>query len=165
MARIRTIKPSLYSSLTVCRWPVPVRWTFAGLFTYVDDDGRGRDETRLIKAELYPLDDAMTPRRIEQHLAVISESGPLCRYTVCGNRLLHITSWREHQRINRPTPSKIPPCPIHEGSAQPHDILTEDARETLQGREGKGKEGKGKEERGDAFHQPLRNVRAIGEPF
>src|SRR5450830_1389666 len=55
VARIRTIKPSIFSSETVCSWPIPVRWTFAGLFTYLDDAGRGRDEPRLIKAELYPL--------------------------------------------------------------------------------------------------------------
>ncbi|MET4222813.1 hypothetical protein [Oerskovia enterophila] len=120
MARIRTIKPSMFSSLTVSAWPVPVRWTFAGLFTYLDDKGRGLDETRLIKAELYPLDDAMTAKKVEQHLAAIAGSGPLCRYELAGQRYIHVTSWREHQRINRPTPSRIPPCPIHEPDAQGH---------------------------------------------
>jgi hypothetical protein len=114
MPRIRTIKPSIFSSLTVCEWPIPVRWTFAGLFTYLDDKGRGLDETRLIKSELYPLDDAMTVRKIDQHLQLIADAGPLCHYKVAGQRLIHITSWREHQRINRPTPSKFPPCPKHE---------------------------------------------------
>lgn len=114
MARIRTIKPSIFSSETVCSWPIPVRWTFAGLFTYMDDAGRGRDEPRLIKAELYPLDDAMTIRKVEQHLAMIAANGPLCRYLFDGSHFLHIVSWREHQVVNRPTPSRIPPCPIHE---------------------------------------------------
>ncbi|WP_050670490.1 hypothetical protein [Luteipulveratus halotolerans] len=114
MARIRTIKPSMFSSLTVCAWPIDVRWTFAGLFTYLDDVGRGLDETRLIKAELYPLDDKITPKKIDEHLCAITESGPLCRYVVDGKRYLHIVSWREHQRVNRPTPSRIPPCTIHD---------------------------------------------------
>ena len=118
MARIRTIKPSMFSSLTVCAWPVEVRWTFAGLFTYLDDKGRALDETRLIKAELYPLDDKMTPRKINEHLCVIANSGPLCRYEIAGQRYIHVTSWREHQRINRPTPSRIPPCPIHEEGSE-----------------------------------------------
>ena len=115
MARIRTIKPSIFSSETVCAWQIPVRWTFAGLFTYVDDFGRGRDETRLIKSELYPLDDAMTIKKIDQHLSLISAKGPLCHYKVAGQRLIHITSWTEHQRVSRPTPSKFPPCPKHDG--------------------------------------------------
>lgn len=114
MARIRAIKPALYSSLKVSRWPVPVRWTFVGLFTYMDDAGRGVDEPRLVKAELYPLDDVMTPKRVNEHMAVISSDGPLCRYEVDGNAYCHLTAWHEHQRINRPTPSRIPPCPTHE---------------------------------------------------
>ena len=114
MARIRTIKPSMFSSLTVCAWPFEVRWTFAGLFTYLDDKGRGLDETRLVKAELYPLDDRITPKKVDEHLALIASSGPLCRYKVAGQGYMHIVSWREHQRVNRPTPSRIPPCPKHD---------------------------------------------------
>lgn len=112
MARIRTIKPSIFSSLTVSSWPIEARWTFAGLLTYVDDAGRGIDEPRLLKAELYPLDDKMTPAKVEKHLDMFEQSGPLCRYSHNGVRYLHVKSWREHQRINRPTPSKFPPCPV-----------------------------------------------------
>lgn len=118
MARIRTIKPSMFSSLTVSAWPIPLRWTFAGLFTYLDDKGRGLDEPRLIKAELYPLDDAMTATKVAKHLDVLTATGPLCRYVVAGQGYIHVTSWTEHQRINRPTPSRIPPCPAHEPDAQ-----------------------------------------------
>jgi hypothetical protein len=114
MARIRTIKPALFTSRTVNNWPVGVRWTFAGLFTFLDDKGRGLDEARLVKAEVYPLDDKMTPKKVEEHLDLIAKEGPLCRYSVGGLRYMHIISWREHQRVNRPTPSKVPPCPNHE---------------------------------------------------
>ena len=114
MARIRSIKPALYSSLTVCDWPIPIRWTFVGLFTYMDDAGRGIDEPRLVKSELYPLDDAMTPKKVDEHMAAIAADGPLCRYEVSGKKYCHLTAWREHQRINRPTPSRIPACPTHE---------------------------------------------------
>lgn len=115
MARIRTIKPTIFTSLTVASWPIPVRWTFSGLLTHVDDAGRGIDEPRLVKAAVYPLDDAMTTKKVDEHLATIAANGPLCRYVVAGQAYFHITSWREHQRINRPTPSRIPPCPTHDG--------------------------------------------------
>lgn len=117
MARIRTVKPALFTSLTVNAWPVAVRYTFVGLFTYLDDDGRGVDEPRLIKAELYPLDDGVSASKVDKHLSTIAQ-GPLCRYEVDGKRFLHLTSWAEHQRINRPTKSRIPPCPIHEQDPQ-----------------------------------------------
>lgn len=119
MARIRTLKPSLFSSLTVSAWPIPIRWTFVGLFTYADDQGRGVDEPRLVKAELYPLDDKMTPAKVDEHLSAITESGALCRYEVDTLRYLHLTGFTRHQRINRPTPSRIPPCPTHEKDGEP----------------------------------------------
>ncbi len=125
MARIRSVKPEMRRSLVVSGWPYAVRWTFVGLPGYLDDEGRGHDDTRLIKAELYPLDDDMTSRKLNHHLAQIADTGPLCRYEVDGKRYLHITTWAEHQRVNRPTPSRIPPCPIHEKDVSAHGRLSE----------------------------------------
>lgn len=123
MARIRTIKPSIFSSRTVSSWPRDVRWTFAGLMCYADDAGRGLDEARLIKAEVYPLDDAMTPRRIERHLDDIcaGQDAPVCRYRIDGVGYLHFTKWG-HQVINRPSRSKLPPCPIHDDGQGAFDL-------------------------------------------
>lgn len=125
MARIRSVKPEMRKSHTVCSWSYPVRWTFVGLPGYVDDEGRGQDDVRLIKAELYPLDDDMTVKKLDQHLAEIAVAGPLCRYEVDGKRYLHLVSWDEHQKVNRPTPSRIPHCPKHEPSRHGHAPLTE----------------------------------------
>lgn len=145
MARIRSIKPEIRRSPTVCSWPYPVRWTFAGLPGYCDDEGRALDDVRLIKAELYPIDDDMTARKIEQHLIAIATNGPLCRYEVDGKKYLHLTSFGEHQRVNRPTPSRIPPCPIHENNMKPHAPLTEPSSPHAQARvpAEQGREGKG----------------------
>lgn len=147
MARIRSIKPEIRRSLTVCAWPYPVRWTFVGLPGYLDDAGRGHDDVRLIKAELYPIDDDMTTKKLNQHLTLITDTGPLCRYEVAGKRYLHVVSWREHQRVNRPTPSRIPPCPIHEPDVRTHDGLTEASSPRArveQGKEGSREQGAGK---------------------
>lgn len=140
MARIRSVKPEIRRSLTVSAWPYPVRWTFVGLPGYLDDAGRGHDDVRLLKAELYPLDDDMTAKKLDSHLERIAASGPLCRYQVDGQRYLHITSWAEHQRVNRPSPSRIPPCPLHEADVNAHGGLTEPSLPSRapaeQGREG-----------------------------
>ncbi len=123
MARIRTVKPDLFTSRLVSAWPVPVRWTLVGLFCYVDDAGRGVDEPRLVKASAYPLDDTMTLRKVEQHLAALAEGegAELCRYQVDGLGFLHFPGWTVKsslvfQVVNRPTPTKLPPCPIHDGT-------------------------------------------------
>ena len=119
MARIRTIKPELFSSRTVSAYSDAVFRTFTGLFCYVDDQGRGEDDAELIKADIAPRIKAKTPKVIAGHLDVLSagEDPPVCRYEVAGVPYFHLPNFvagAKHQRINRPTKSKLPPCPKHE---------------------------------------------------
>lgn len=146
MARIRTIKPSFFSSLTVADLPIPARLTFIGLWTYVDDEGRGVDDPRLVKAELWPLDDDTTTRKVESHLAAFAERGLILRYEFSGRRFLQVVGWKEHQRINRPMPSKHP-HPFTEPSLNDHSLSGEDARtEHASDTERVREEGKGREQ-------------------
>lgn len=111
MARIRTIKPTFFSSLTIAALPIPTRITFVGLWCYVDDEGRGVDDARLVKADVWPLDDGYTVRKIEADLVLLTERGLIERYEAGGRRYLRVVNSKEHQRINRPQPSKLPPPP------------------------------------------------------
>lgn len=146
MPRIRTIKPDAFHSDSLSRVPREVRWTFAGLWTYCDDAGRARDDVRLIKAALYPLDDDVSLDVLADDLAKLEAVGCICRYTAGGRRLLHVPGW-EHQKINRPTPSKLPPCAdSHEDSGTDleesvttHGAITEDSLGERKGKE-QGKE-------------------------
>lgn len=155
MSRIRTIKPDAFKSESLSTVPREMRWTFAGLWTYSDDAGRGRDDVRLIKAELYPLDDAVSLAVVGADLEHLAGIGCVCRYEADGRKYFHMPAWLEHQRINRPTPSKLPPCPKHdsamsepappeEDSMSDHGGLTEPSPP-----EGKGGEGNGMEQGGD----------------
>lgn len=126
MARIRTIKPDAFLSESLCSVPRETRWTFAGLWTYADDKGRARDDVRLIKAALYPLDDSVSLADVEDDVAQLVKIGGVCRYVVDGKRLLHMPKFAEHQRINRPTASKLPPCPEHEDGERGH-VVSPDA--------------------------------------
>ena len=119
MARIRTIKPELFTSRTVSTYSDALFRTFTGLFCYVDDAGRGEDDAELIKADIAPRIKAKTPRLIATHLDALAagDDPPLCRYTVDGVPYLHLVNFvhgPKHQRINRPTKSNLPPCPLHE---------------------------------------------------
>lgn len=149
MARIRTIKPDAFTSDSLSSVPRGTRWTFAGLWTYADDAGRARDDARLVKAALYPIDDATTLEDVAEDLSLLAGIGAICRYIVDGKRYLHMPRW-EHQKINRPTPAKSPPCPVHEDggsghvldgddSVNPHGALTEPSVGERKGK-GKGKE-------------------------
>ena len=115
MARIRTMKPALFTSRNTSAYTDAQFRTFAGLIVYCDDKGRGEDDVELIKAEIAPR-IKRSPGQIEAHLCHFAseKDPPLCRYEADGERYLHLLGFLDHQRINRPTKSKIPPCPIHE---------------------------------------------------
>jgi hypothetical protein len=72
MARIRSIKPEVRRSLTVAEWPREVRLAWIYLWMYLDDEGRGVDDMRLIVAELFPLDRDVTERKMDNWLTLIA---------------------------------------------------------------------------------------------
>lgn len=109
MARIRTIKPSFFTSLTVGSLPIEARLTFAGLWTHCDDEGRCVYDPRLLKAALWPLDERGA-EDVADDIALLVEAGLVTHYIVKKRSFLAVNGWAEHQRINRPTPS-ILPCP------------------------------------------------------
>jgi hypothetical protein len=153
MPRIRTIKPEFFTSLTIADLPLTARLTFIGLWTHADDAGRCVDDPRLIKAALWPLDDR-TAADIEADLKLLSESSLILRYVLNQKRYLAVANWDEHQRINRPTKSKLPapdegeplpPEPLtrnNSDSVRTHPQLTEDSPQERKGKEGN-REGKG----------------------
>lgn len=108
--RIRSIKPEFWSSEDIAALDWPTRLLFVGLWSYVDDNGVGRDVEKLIVADLFPLED--NPRdtlaTVSRGLQQLSEAGLITRYSVRGKPYLHIVTWDEHQRIDRPAKSRYP---------------------------------------------------------
>lgn len=115
MPRIRTIKPEFPQSETVGRLTREARLLFLQLFTLVDDAGRARAAPRMLASLLYPYDDDAA-ERIEGWLGELARHGLVICYAKAGARFLAITHWREHQKIDRPTPSRLPPPPGDEAA-------------------------------------------------
>lgn len=108
MARIRSIKPEFFTSLTMADVGVHVRLTFIGLWTHVDDEGRCLNEPRLMKAALWPLDDDVTADDVRRFVNELAKHGLVVMYSHEGREYLEITSWDEHQSISKPRPSRLP---------------------------------------------------------
>jgi hypothetical protein len=107
MARIRTIKPELPQSQSIGRLSRDARLLFIQLFTVADDAGRARAASRLLASLLYPYDDD-APALIEGWLAELEQQKQIRRYVVDGSEYLEIVKWLEHQKIDRPSPSRLP---------------------------------------------------------
>ncbi|OZD05119.1 hypothetical protein CH275_12170 [Rhodococcus sp. 06-235-1A] len=147
--RIRSIKPEFWRSEDVDALDWHSRLIFIGLWSYVDDSGVGRDDERLIRADLFPLTDDLTESSVRIHDALLSlhARGMITRYIVRGRRYLFITNWSAHQKINRPTKGRNPRPddpdstihePISESSVSPQcpELGNEGTRE--QGNKGAG---------------------------
>jgi hypothetical protein len=124
MARIRNVRPTLRTSRVVASWPFDMRYFWVLLWGYLDDEGRGLDLPKQIAGDCFPHDDNMTPTKIDGFLSRMTvglsgRSAPLCRYEVDGVRYLHAVNWDDNNSINRPTPSRLPPCSLHEGLTDP----------------------------------------------
>ncbi|PGH49699.1 hypothetical protein [Streptomyces sp. Ru87] len=119
MARIRTVKPEFFISESCAEVSVHAERTFLGLLTQADDHGRFRDNPAIIAGLLWPLRVDHTPVHVEDDLQQLGEAHLICRYTGCdGRHYLHVVTWFEHQKIDKPSQSRLPACPDHHAEAR-----------------------------------------------
>lgn len=107
--RIRSIKPEFWRSEDIADLDVFTRLLFIGLWSYVDDHGRGRDNVQLVTADLFALDPVSESfANVSRGLARLSAAGLITRYEVAGKAFLYITGWSKHQRVDHPQDSRYP---------------------------------------------------------
>ena len=122
MARIRTIKPEAFASESLAAVSLSAERTFFGLLTQADDHGRFRDQPAVIAGLLWSLRPDHGPLGVEDDLTQLAAADLICRYEGDdGKRYLHIVTWHQHQKINRPSGIRAPACPHHDGPADVPD--------------------------------------------
>jgi hypothetical protein len=107
MARIRTIKPEFQQSESMGRVSRDARLLFVQLWTFADDKGRARAASRMLSSILFPFDDD-APERIEGWLRELEREDCIIRYIVDGATYLQVKNWEKHQKIDKPSPSRLP---------------------------------------------------------
>ncbi len=107
MARIRTIKPEFPQSESMGRVSRDARLLFVLLWTFADDEGRGRGASRMLASTLFPFDDD-AGSHIDCWLEELEREYCIHRYTIDGNTYFQILKWTAHQKIDKPTPSRFP---------------------------------------------------------
>jgi len=104
--RIRTLKPSFWSSPDVVRMGHEARLLMVGLMSYADDDGRFIASESAIIGYVYPYDRINVVSFRKWFLE--TQESMVHLYEVEGLLYGCIPSWHNHQRINRYTQSLLP---------------------------------------------------------
>ncbi|WP_249021955.1 DnaT-like ssDNA-binding domain-containing protein [Kluyvera ascorbata] len=149
MARIRTVKPEFWTDEKVVECSIPARLLFIGLFNFANDMGCLERSPKRLKMQIFPADSLDCEPLIHELIS----HGLLTEYSVSDVCYLQIKGFLKHQKINRPSATKIPLPPeftepkakkeekrvtnqggLNEDSMNPQGELTD----------GKGREGKGK---------------------
>lgn len=110
MSRIRTIKPELPGDERVGKVSRDARLLWVMCFTLADDEGRFRAHPALLAGSCFPY-DGLTPDEVTGWMNELVVAGLLDRYESDGQLYACIPNWSKHQRIDHPTPSKLPAPP------------------------------------------------------
>lgn len=110
MGRIRTIKPEFPHSESMGRVSREARLLYILIWTLADDVGRLRGNSRMLASLLYPYDDDAKDH-IDTWLNELHMQGCISRYEVDACQYIEIAEWLTHQKIDKPSPSKLPPIP------------------------------------------------------
>ncbi len=110
MARIRTIKPEFPQSESMGRMSRDARLLFILMWTLADDAGRLRGNSRVLCGQLFPYDDD-APKNIDSWVDELVAEDCIIRYSSGGAQYIQIVAWLQHQKIDKPSESRLPKPP------------------------------------------------------
>jgi hypothetical protein len=154
MARIRTIKPEFWKHEDLSALPEATHMLAAALLNHADDEGYFNANPGLVRAECCPLrEPSVSPH---DSLNLLRGIGFIKLGSGAdGKRYGLIIKFEDHQRINRPTPSKIKAVGIvWEASPQTHTQLTESSPPERKGKEQGREQGREEELSGSPDGEP-----------
>lgn len=117
--RSRNIKPGICTSETLLGTTLPARLLFSWLPMFADCEGRLRDRPVRLKAQMFPYDDGITAKDVNNwlcELASLTEASgapaAIIRYSAEGDDYIQIVNFRDHQKPHKQElaqGSEIPP--------------------------------------------------------
>lgn len=132
MARIRTVKPELWTDEKVAECSIAARLLFIGMFNFADDNGNLVNSPKRIKMQIFPADSLDCEPLIKE----LMTHELLTEYSVNEVSYLNIKGFNKHQKINRPSKTTIPRPLFDEHSVSDHGTFIS----------GKDLEGKGEDQ-------------------
>ena len=111
MARKRMISPEIWASSSFAELSDFAKIVYIGLISNADDEGKGEADPALLKSTLFPRDEKKRAADVKSALSEIARSTSTLFYSVEGKNYYVLTKWKVYQKLDRPTPSKIPNPP------------------------------------------------------
>lgn len=108
MGRIRSIKPEFPQSESMGNVSREARLTFIMLWTLADDEGRLRGNSRMLASLLFPYDQDAGDL-IDDWLFELERECCIVRYKNGKDSYMQLCNWLIHQKIDKPSKSKIAP--------------------------------------------------------
>jgi hypothetical protein len=110
MARIRSLKPSIWSDEAFIELSRDARLLCIGMISHSDDDGRIVASAPALIGAIYPHDD-VTIKQVEKWRNEIDRAGLITVYFVGRGTYAAFPNWHKHQRIQKRFPSVLPEPP------------------------------------------------------
>lgn len=126
--RIRSIKPEFWTDAMSGEWDARLALFYIGIWQAADDAGRLRLDPRLLRAELDPFDAKFGGTDgVAELLERLVSLGRILAYDVDGLRYGVVARFAAHQKIDRPTKSRLPdpPASLAEDSARTQRALAQ----------------------------------------
>lgn len=111
MARSRILKPEFWSDEKLALVSREARLTFAGLWTCSDDYGVTKGHPAWLKAQIFPYDVELPLEEFGRWLADLERIGVIDPFTADGESFFYIRNFSDHQKVDRPSKMRNPPCP------------------------------------------------------
>jgi DnaD and phage-associated domain len=105
------IDPNFWESIDVWKLTIRQRLLAIALFSLADDEGRGLAEPLLLKVKVFPHDDEVKVRDIEDDLRNIERNLSIVLYEIDGKKFYAWKNWTKWQKVEKKTKSVIPGPP------------------------------------------------------
>lgn len=103
MARKRIIDPEFWTDQEIGFWSFKARLFYIGLWNFSDDEGLLKAHDALLKAQIFPYELTIDIPSLKKEIA-----DKVQWYEVNGQQYGYIRNFLRHQRIDKPSPSKLP---------------------------------------------------------
>src|SRR6185295_12834355 len=108
MARIRTVKPTHWNDKEQTKISLPAHLLWIGLWNFSDDEGVFENDPYLIKSQIFPRRTDIRTEQVTQWLDQLSTARFIIPFSHEGVGYYIHRTFKAHQKIDRPQPSKIP---------------------------------------------------------